>query len=343
MEINERFLTLLTPEGEFLKARKQAQDYFIGEEIHFFPITEADKKRFTFSKFSFGKALPAAAIALMVAGATFIPFNNNDEVYAYMSIDVNPSIELAVNDELEVVDIEAYNPEGEQIVANIKDWNHEEVSIVTTNIIDEIKKQGFLKENNQVVISTVLEEDKEKKVEEKLEANLQQLEVEIEKENVELTVVQGTKQERKAAVKQGVTTGIYKEKTKKANLKLEEKEIDVKKNEEQKPQTQPSDNKGNKDVKEKDKSDKKAEKENGKLQAPGQQKKLEKENKKDGKGKSSEKGKDPKKNLPNQGDNKLGNNNADKKNKENKQNKPNKQENNQKKPKKEAKEKEHNN
>jgi hypothetical protein len=329
MEIDERFLTLLTPEGEFLKARKQAQDYSIGEEIHFFPITEAEKKRFFFSKFSFGKALPAAALALIVAGATLIPFNTNDEVYAYMSIDVNPSIELAVNDELEVVDVEAYNPEGEQILANIKDWNHTEVSVVTTNIIKEIKKQGFLEENNQVVISTVLEEDKEKKVEEKLEANLHQIEEKIEKENVEMTVISGTKQERKAAVKQGVTTGIYKEKTKKAEIKLDE-EVEKKESKQEKKQdqpTKPSENNGNKDTKGKAKDDKQ-EKDNGK-QPPGQQKKLEKENNKDGKGKSDEKVKQSKKNLPNQEDKKdkgkdNGNNNKEKKQDNKKDNNKNK-------------------
>jgi hypothetical protein len=36
MEIDESCLTLLTPEGEFLHARRQNQPYAIGEEIHFF-------------------------------------------------------------------------------------------------------------------------------------------------------------------------------------------------------------------------------------------------------------------------------------------------------------------
>lgn len=335
MEIDERFLTLLTPEGEFLKARKQAQDYLIGEEIHFFPINEAEKKKFFFSNFSFAKALPAAAIALMVAGATFIPFYNDNDVYAYMSIDVNPSIELAVNDQLEVVDLEAYNPEGEQIVANIKDWKHTEVSVVTTEIIEEIKNQGFFKENDQVVISTVLDEDGEEKVEEKLEANLKQLEEKIEKENVELTVVQGTKQERKAAVKQGVTTGTYKEKTKKAQIEPEEKEVEKKKKQDQPPKT--SENKDNKE--EKAKNEKQTKNGKGNQQAPGQQKKSEKENTKDGKEKSEEEEIDSKKNLPNLKDNNKGkakgNENKEKKQENKKENKQNKQ-------KKDAKEKNNN-
>lgn len=36
LEINDLYLTLLTPEGEFLRARKLQQDYQVGEEIHFF-------------------------------------------------------------------------------------------------------------------------------------------------------------------------------------------------------------------------------------------------------------------------------------------------------------------
>jgi hypothetical protein len=219
MDVDERFLTLLTPEGEFLKARKQKQDYLIGEEIDFFPVSEGQKKKSMFLNLLPGKALPAAAIAVIVAASSFVPFINSNDVYAYMSIDVNPSIELAVNDDLEVIDLEAYNAEGEKIISEIKNWKHLDVTQVTTNIIEEIKEQGYFENHDKVVISTVYEEKKEMKVEKKLEANIEKIEAKIEDENLQLTVVQGTKQELKAAHKQGVTTGVFKEKHQKIEQK----------------------------------------------------------------------------------------------------------------------------
>jgi hypothetical protein len=224
MEVDERFLTLLTPEGEFLRARKQKQDYLIGEEIDFFPVSENKKKKSLFFNLTPGKALPAAACAIIIAAASFIPFNNNNDVYAYMSIDVNPSIELAVNDELEVVEIEAYNVEGKKILSEIKNWDHEEVSIVTTNIIEEIKEQGFFENHDKVVISTVYDDKQELKVEQQLEADIEQIGEKIEKENLQLTVVKATKQERKAAHKQGISTGVYKEKHQNVEKKVKEKQ-----------------------------------------------------------------------------------------------------------------------
>jgi hypothetical protein len=243
MEVNERFLTLLTPEGEFLRARKQKQDYFIGEEIDFFPLSENKMKKSLFFNLTTGKALSAAACAVIIAAASFIPFNNSNDVYAYMSIDVNPSIELAVNDELEVIELEAYNVEGKKILSEIKDWEHKEVSVVTTNIIEEIKEQGFFENHDKVVISTVYDDKKELKVEQKLEADIAQIEEKIEKENLQLTVVKATKQERKAAHKQGISTGVYKEKHQKVEEKVKEKQqgkkdsfkVDEKKKEEKTP------------------------------------------------------------------------------------------------------------
>ena len=40
MEINKRFLTVLTPEGEFLRARNLKENYQIGQEIDFFPLEQ---------------------------------------------------------------------------------------------------------------------------------------------------------------------------------------------------------------------------------------------------------------------------------------------------------------
>lgn len=223
MDVDDRFLTLLTPEGEFLKARKQKQDYFIGEEIVFFPIIENKKNKSLFFNFFPGKALTAATAAVFIASATFIPFYNSNQVYAYMSIDVNPSIELAVNDDLEVIELEAFNPEGKQIISEIKDWKKRNVTTVTSDILAEIKEQGFFQNHDKVVISTVNSEKKELKVEKKLEANIEEIEEKIEQENLQLTVVHATKEERKAAHDQGVTIGAYKATHREVNKKVEDK------------------------------------------------------------------------------------------------------------------------
>ncbi|GAE46488.1 hypothetical protein JCM21738_3395 [Mesobacillus boroniphilus JCM 21738] len=151
LEINDLYLTLLTPEGEFLRARKLQQDYQVGEEIHFFPETlTVKKKRFNLSFLNSFKARSTALAALfMIAMTALVPAYQDGQVYAYMSIDVNPSIELAVNDDLKVLRMTGYNPEGEKIIGELKDWKKKDAAVVAEMIIEEIKDEGFLKEKKR--------------------------------------------------------------------------------------------------------------------------------------------------------------------------------------------------
>ncbi|MBK5445664.1 anti-sigma factor domain-containing protein [Peribacillus sp. TH24] len=49
LSINKRFVTLLTPEGEFLKTKRQERTYEVGEEITFSPFKP--KVTLSFSSF----------------------------------------------------------------------------------------------------------------------------------------------------------------------------------------------------------------------------------------------------------------------------------------------------
>ena len=75
LEINDLYLTLLTPEGEFLRARKLQQEYQVGEEIHFFPeMGTAKRKKFNLSFLnSFRARTIALAAAFMLAMTAFLP------------------------------------------------------------------------------------------------------------------------------------------------------------------------------------------------------------------------------------------------------------------------------
>jgi hypothetical protein len=216
LEINDLYLTLLTPEGEFLRARKLQHDYQVGEEIHFFPETlTVKKKRLNLSFLNSFKARTIAlAAALMLAMTALLPAYQNGQVYAYMSIDVNPSIELAVNDDLKVLRMTGYNPEGEEIIGQIKDWKRKDAAVVAELILEEIEDEGFLKEKNDVVIATVHNKKANELVDRKLEKKISEIKKSTEIEDLNLKVMEATIEDREKAKKQGVTTGVYKEKQK---------------------------------------------------------------------------------------------------------------------------------
>ncbi|USK51388.1 anti-sigma factor domain-containing protein [Bacillus sp. CMF12] len=225
MEINERFLTLLTPEGEFLRARKQDGAYALGQEIEFFPIELKNGKKsspLTILNLFRGKGLMAAAFALMLAIVSLLPFLQNDEVYAYMSIDVNPSIELGVNQKYQVVELVPYNEEGELIIQNIKNWKKNSIHEVADKILLQIKKQGYFKENKEVVIAAVYTEQN-KEADERIQEELADIKQAAQKEQLEVTLLEASEEEREAAIEKGLSPGLYKENKLKADADKKEK------------------------------------------------------------------------------------------------------------------------
>ena len=99
---NDDYVTLLTPDGQFLKAAKQKRSYELGEEITFFQLSDtserASKSVSIFNLRGIRNGLLAVA-ALILIFFTVLPVLKEDRVYAYMTIDINPSFELQLNEE----------------------------------------------------------------------------------------------------------------------------------------------------------------------------------------------------------------------------------------------------
>jgi hypothetical protein len=239
MEMDEAFLTLLTPEGEFLRARKQNELYVIGEEIDFFPIDIHKTQRlFTIKNLLKVKPIWAVSVmaALLILLGSFIPMYQDNKAYAYMSIDVNPSIELGVNKKMQVVELTGFNKEGKKIISSINDWKKKDVSKIAQAILSEIKNEGFLKNNLPVIISTVHTTKPVKQVESKLKENIEEIKTTVTNQKLEVTVYTSTEKEREKAQKLGMTTGKYHENEVNASInekkqrKLNQKQKDRKGN-----------------------------------------------------------------------------------------------------------------
>jgi hypothetical protein len=212
MEIDDTHLTLLTPDGEFLHAQKRNQPYSIGEEILFVPINlNTIQRPHLFHHLFKIKSLGIAFAALLLILGSLFPMYQANKAYAYMSIDVNPSIELGVNKKMQVVKLAAYNIEGKKILSRLNDWKKEGISQITQSILNEMNKQGFLQDNHVVVISTVRTEKREEQAEKRLTKNLNKIKEEIKEKDLELTVVNGTEKDMEKAHHLGITTGKYKE------------------------------------------------------------------------------------------------------------------------------------
>ncbi|MBK5445665.1 hypothetical protein [Peribacillus sp. TH24] len=142
---------------------------------------------------------------------SILPSYSSEHVSAYMTIDVNPSIELELNDQLEVLKLTGLNEDGKLVINKLTNWKGKEIKTVTNRIVETTKKLGYLKGNKQIVVSTTLL-DKDKKLDKNLKEEIKEISEQGNVSQTKMKVIQATKTDRKQARKQGMSTGKYVEK-----------------------------------------------------------------------------------------------------------------------------------
>ncbi|WP_099364526.1 anti-sigma factor domain-containing protein [Fredinandcohnia onubensis] len=209
MDVNDDYVTMLTPDGEFVKAKHTKTSYEIGEEITCFPIDErvrnVSKPRF-FQVRKWRYAVASSLVAILFL-SLFIPFSSRDEVYAYMSIDINPSFEVGLDENLQVISIEALNDEAKKLLESIPDWKNSTLDSITEKIIENSKDSGYLKGGKQVLITTVVTDSHNTDVDRELEQGIEEIKEEYKKEQIAVTSITSTVETRKAAQEKGISTG----------------------------------------------------------------------------------------------------------------------------------------
>lgn len=208
LEIDKRYITLLTPDGEFVRSHNQANDYQIGQEITFNPIEEKTLNKTLFAHFTGqfkGKAMIASILTIIIIAGSLFPVYQRNRVYAYMSIDNLSSIEFAVNKDLEVIKVIPYDENGEAVLNEISNWKNQDLSTVSAKIIKEMDSQGFI-DQEEIVLSTAYKDDQNQQVDSHLQEELTKLKNQI-KADKPLTMMNATKEDRKKAEAQGITTG----------------------------------------------------------------------------------------------------------------------------------------
>ncbi|MCM3728727.1 anti-sigma factor domain-containing protein [Neobacillus cucumis] len=215
MEIDDAFITLLTPEGEFLRTKKQDQIYMIGEEIHFFPMTNVQTKKslllflFLLKNIFTSRSVLVVIAALIISIGSFLPLYQNNKAYAYMSIDANSSIELGLNKKMQVVKLTGINKAGKEVISELKNWKKKDVSKITQSLLAEMKQAGLLEKKQPVIISTVPAEEQDEQSEKDLQKTLDELKALAGKQKLDMTVLKATQEDRKQAQNRGISTGKY--------------------------------------------------------------------------------------------------------------------------------------
>ncbi|RPF50128.1 anti-sigma factor domain-containing protein [Aquisalibacillus elongatus] len=144
---------LMTSDGSFYKARKL--DGSVGEETSFEPLSQPgwsfDNIIQWFQSFAGYKTAAVALIAFLLI-FPFYSWHDNQQVHAYVNIDINPSVELSVNDDYEVIDLVGLNDDGEKLASQLENWENQKVNNVSENVLDLSEQLGYIQDDHQVLV-----------------------------------------------------------------------------------------------------------------------------------------------------------------------------------------------
>lgn len=153
MSLQGKKAVVLAPGGRFLKVPSRNQ-WQVGDEIDLEEGTETSGIRRIARRrtWAAGSAACAAAALVLLAGSLWL---RTPSVVAYVSMDVNPSIEFGLDSKERVLELHALNRDAEPIVAELK-FKGKDIGEVAEEIAEELAERHILNGgDSEVVLASV--------------------------------------------------------------------------------------------------------------------------------------------------------------------------------------------
>lgn len=153
LEKHNHFMIVMTNDGQFVKA-KLDDEVDVGQETSYYPIRAKNwlgiwkEKHF----------LPAIAAAVMLIFLLpVLQLFSDERVYGFVTVDINPSIELQLNKDYEVIGAKGYNEDGEKMVLQLEEKVlGQPLNVVVDQLITKGNELGYLSNERDIYISSSL-------------------------------------------------------------------------------------------------------------------------------------------------------------------------------------------
>ncbi|NHW60168.1 hypothetical protein HA378_33910, partial [Escherichia coli] len=76
-------------------------------------------------------------VAFLLILLPFFAWYDGDQTYALINLDINPSIEMKVNDNMEVLELVPLNEDARSLLGNENDWKSKSLEEVAATIIEK--------------------------------------------------------------------------------------------------------------------------------------------------------------------------------------------------------------
>lgn len=151
MEKHRRFTVIMQKDGIFHKALP-IDDAVIGTEVSYQPMEMKKNYYFSGKKTRVPVRMLAMACLLLLLVVPFYFFNNTSNTYAYVSIDINPSIELEIDEKLKVQSITPLNDDAEILISQLTDFQGSKFEQVIDQIMSKSEKEGLTANGKNILI-----------------------------------------------------------------------------------------------------------------------------------------------------------------------------------------------
>ncbi|MGE8206678.1 anti-sigma factor domain-containing protein [Heyndrickxia sp. NPDC080065] len=227
LEIKSQYLVMLTPDGEFLKGKKAGSNYQVGEEIYFYTYDAISKQK----RYTLWTLTSSIAAVFLISIMLFNPFEK-DRAYAYVTMDMDPSIEFVLDKNLHVIGTNAYNQAGEKVLSLVKIGKNQSFTNAAKTIMNTCDSMGYLNRQQNIVIASITNDEKHDN-DHRLEKEVKKIRTAAEKIKAKIEIVKGSMKERNTARKKGISAGefiINKNKTNKTKSSPSSQTINMDKN-----------------------------------------------------------------------------------------------------------------
>jgi Anti-sigma factor N-terminus len=214
MELHRKYIIVMTSDGSFAKAHT-IDNVVIGSEVNFEPVA---KKPFinTIRENLFTLRVVAMACIFLIALIPLYMMVDGDTAYAYVDIDINPSIELEIDDDLEVSEITPLNDDAVSLLEEIGDLRGKKLAQVIEVIMTTSENRGLVNASKNVLVGvhyTDEENEQDKQVLEIIDRHFSEEESDWEVVTVEIPEeIRETAEENKQSMNEALANSFEDEK-----------------------------------------------------------------------------------------------------------------------------------
>ncbi|MFU0788705.1 MAG: anti-sigma factor domain-containing protein [Virgibacillus proomii] len=164
MEQHRNYMIVLTRDGAFYKAIP-IEGGKVGSEVAFkpFPIYKRSMLAFWGSDRIFLRFFIFISIILLFVFPFYFAVEKH-KTFAYVGIDINPSIEFGVNEDFSVQSIRTINDEAELVVAELSEYKNKQLKEVVQMFIDKTEETGLINNKRQMLVGVSLLENADNRI-----------------------------------------------------------------------------------------------------------------------------------------------------------------------------------